>query len=93
MEVSSESMFLPLKKNSVNKVRALLIIGSIFFGDAESGHKDFVNNPKLKEWIEFFKSAHKQQVTPASINKPVRKTYEMICVDVLHSEHPKLLKA
>ena len=38
---------------------------------------------------------HKQQVTPASINKPVRKTYEIIChsVDVLHSVHPELLKA
>jgi len=71
MEVSSESNFLPLKKNSVNNVRALLIISSIFFGDTESGHKEFVDNPKLKEWVEFFKSAHKQQVTPASIDKPV----------------------
>ena len=43
--------------------------------------QDFVNNPKLKEWVECFKSAHKQQVTPASIDELNGKPFELIEVD------------
>jgi predicted transposase/invertase (TIGR01784 family) len=80
------------QKNSMNKIPALRLV-QYSLGDAEPGHKDLVNNPKLKQWIEFFKSAHEQQETPTSVDEPVKKAYQMIRVDVLKKEHPDLLKA
>lgn len=55
-------------------------------------HEYLDKNPRLKQWVEFFKSAHEKESIPSSIDEPLRKAYEMIRVDALKEKHPDLLK-
>jgi len=61
-------------------------------GDANLDHKDLQDNADLKQWIEFFKSAHEKDSIPQSVGEPVKKAYSMIQVDTLKKKHPDLLK-
>ena len=71
------------KKNCLNTILSLRLV-QYSLRDAESVHKDFLTNPKLKQWIECIKSAHK---TPASIDEPNGKTFKMIEVDVVNIQN------
>lgn len=79
------------QKNSRNKISSLKLI-QYSLGDVDLKHKDFEENQKLKQWIEFFKSAHEKESTPTSVDETVKKAYDMIRVDVLKAKHPELLK-
>jgi hypothetical protein len=71
------------------------VIGVNLLGDGSTPYwkDDLASNIKLKQWIEFFKSAHEQQETPTSVAEVVKKAYSMIRVDTLKKEHPELLKS
>lgn len=78
--------------NSRNKMLSLRLI-QYSLGDAGLDHQDLKDNNKLRQWIDFFKSAHEKKSPPPSIDDPVKKAYEMIRVDTLKSQHPELLKS
>jgi predicted transposase/invertase (TIGR01784 family) len=75
-----------------HKIPSLRLI-QYSLGDVDLNHKDLKENDHLRQWIEFFKSAHEKESMPISIDEPVKKAYEMIRVDILKKEHPELLKA
>jgi predicted transposase/invertase (TIGR01784 family) len=75
-----------------HKISGLRLI-QYSLGDVDYAHKDLKENDHLRQWIEFFKSAHEKESMPPSIDEPVRKAYEMIRVDILKKEQPELLKA
>lgn len=75
-----------------HKIPSLRLI-QYSLGDVDFDHPDLKENKQLKQWIEFFKSAHEKESMPPSIDNSVRKAYEMIRVDTLKKEHPDLLKA
>ncbi len=79
------------QKGSGHRIPSLRLI-QYSLGDATLDHKELKENDSLKEWIEFFKSAHEKQSLPESITEPVKKAYDMIRVDVLKKERPELLK-
>lgn len=80
------------QRGSKHKIPSLRLI-QYSLGDVDLDHEDLRENKPLKQWIEFFKSAHEQQETPPSVDESVRKAYQMIRVDTLKKEHPDLLKA
>jgi predicted transposase/invertase (TIGR01784 family) len=80
------------QRSSKNKIPSLRLI-QYSLGDVDLNHPDLQENDKLKQWIEFFKSAHEKQSTPPSVDESVKKAYEMIRVDTLKAQHPELLKA
>lgn len=80
------------QRNSKNKIPSLRLI-QYSLGDANLDHPDFKDNEKLRQWIEFFKSAHEKKSTPPSVDEPVKKAYDMIRVDKLKSGHPELLRS
>ncbi len=60
--------------------------------DASIENEELKKNPHLKQWIEFFKSAHEKESIPSSIDEPLRKAYEMIRLDVIKKKYPNLLQ-
>jgi len=80
------------QRGSGHKIPALRLI-QYSLGDADLDHKDLKENTDLKQWIEFFKSAHEKDSIPQSVGEPVKKAYSMIQVDTLKKKHPDLLKA
>jgi predicted transposase/invertase (TIGR01784 family) len=80
------------QKNSKNKIPSLRLV-QYSLGDANLNHPDLKENEKLRQWIEFFKSAHEKKATPPSVDEPVKKAYDMIRVDKLKSGHPELLRS
>jgi predicted transposase/invertase (TIGR01784 family) len=80
------------QRGSKHKIPSLRLI-QYSLGDVDLDHEDLRENKPLKQWIEFFKSAHEQQETPSSVEESVKKAYQMIRVDTLKQEHPELLKA
>ena len=80
------------QKRSKNKIPSLRLI-QYSLGDVDFDHPDLKENEKLKQWIEFFKSAHEKEATPPSVDESVKKAYDMIRVDTLKTQHPELLKA
>lgn len=80
------------QRGSKRKIPSLRLI-QYSLGDVDFNHPDLKENKQLKQWIEFFKSAHEKEAVPPSIDESVRKAYEMIKVDTLKKEHPDLLKA
>ena len=80
------------QRNSKNKIPSLRLI-QYSLGDAELSHPDLKKNEKLRQWIEFFKSAHEKKSTPPLVDEPVKKAYDMIRVDKLKSGRPDLLKS
>jgi len=77
---------------SENKIPSLRLI-QYSLGDVNLNHKDLKENEHLKQWIEFFKSAHEKHTIPQSIDENVKKAYDMIRVDNLKKTHPELLIA
>ncbi len=77
---------------SGKKIPSLRLI-QYSLGDVDLNHKDLKKNERLKQWIEFFKSAHEKQEIPPFIDENVRKAYDMIRVDNLKKTHPDLLIA
>ena len=69
------------KKSCLNTILSLRLV-QYSLGDTESVHKDFLTNPKLKQWIECLKSAHKQSAAPASIDEPTFKKMEVDVVNI-----------
>ena len=80
------------KRNSKNEIPSLKLM-QYSLGDANLDHPDFKENEKLRQWIEFFKSAHEKKSTPPSLDEPVKNAYDMIRVDKLKSKHPELLRS
>ncbi len=80
------------QRTSKHKIPALRLI-QYSLGDVDFNHPDLKENDHLRQWIEFFKSAHEKESLPPSIDDSVRKAYEMIRVDTLKKVHPDLLKA
>lgn len=80
------------QRGSTHKIPAMRLI-QYSLGDVDFNHKDLKENDRLKQWIEFFKSAHEKETMPPSIDEPVKKAYEMIRVNTLKEKHPDLLKA
>jgi len=80
------------QRNSKNKIPSLRLV-QYSLGDANLNHPDLKENEKLRQWIEFFKSAHEKKATPPSVDEPVKKAYDMIRVDKLKSGHPELLRS
>lgn len=80
------------QRNSKNKISSLRLI-QYSLGDADLDHPSLKENEKLRQWIEFFKSAHEKKATPPSVDEAVKKAYEMIRVDKLKSGHPELLRS
>jgi predicted transposase/invertase (TIGR01784 family) len=80
------------QKKGKHKIPALRLI-QYSLGDVDLNHEDLKGNAPLRQWIEFFKSAHEKDSPPPSIDEPVKKAYEMIRVDTLKQKHPDLLKA
>jgi predicted transposase/invertase (TIGR01784 family) len=78
--------------NSKNKITSLRLI-QYSLGDVDLSHKDLKKNKKLRQWIDFFKSAHNKKSPPPSIDDPVKKAYEMIRVDNLKAQRPDLLQS
>jgi predicted transposase/invertase (TIGR01784 family) len=79
------------QRGSGHRIPALRLI-QYSLGDANLDHKDLQDNADLKQWIEFFKSAHEKDSIPQSVGEPVKKAYSMIQVDTLKKKHPDLLK-
>ena len=79
------------EKNRSNRIPHLRLI-QYSLGDVNLDHKDLKDNKSLREWIEFFKSAHLKDHTPEFLEEPVRKAYDMVRVDTLKKEHPELLR-
>ena len=80
------------QRGSNHKIPAMRLI-QYSLGDVDFNHEDLKQNDRLRQWIEFFKSAHEKESMPPSIDEPVKKAYEMIRVDTLKKSHPDLLKA
>jgi predicted transposase/invertase (TIGR01784 family) len=80
------------QRNAKNKIPSLRLV-QYSLGDANLSHPDLKENEKLRQWIEFFKSAHEKKSTPPSVDEPVKKAYDMIRVDKLKSGHPELLRS
>lgn len=80
------------QRSCKHKIPALRLI-QYSLGDVDFNHPDLKENEHLRQWIEFFKSAHEKESMPPTIDDSVRKAYEMIRVDTLKKEHPDLLKA
>ncbi len=80
------------QKNAKNKITSLRLI-QYSLGDVDLNHSDLQENEKLRQWIEFFKSAHEKEIAPPSIDESVKKAYDMIRVDTLKSQHPELLQS
>lgn len=80
------------QRGSKHKIPAMRLI-QYSLGDVDFNHEDLKQNDRLRQWIEFFKSAHEKESMPPSIDEPVKKAYEMIRVDTLKKSHPDLLKA
>ena len=51
------------------------------------------DNKSLRDWIDFFKSAHRKDRVPESVEKPLKIAYELIRVDTLKKVHPEILTA
>ena len=62
-------------------------------GDVDYTHPDLMSNPKLKGWIEFFKSAHDQKEIPLNCPETLKRAYELIRVDHMKKTEPELLIA
>jgi hypothetical protein len=80
------------QRGSKHKIPAMRLI-QYSLGDVDFNHEDLKQNDRLRQWIEFFKSAHEKESMPPSIDDTVKKAYEMIRVDTLKKSHPDLLKA
>ena len=80
------------QRGSKHKIPAMRLI-QYSLGDVDFNHEDLKQNDRLRQWIEFFKSAHEKESLPPSIDEPVKRAYEMIRVDTLKKSHPDLLKA
>jgi predicted transposase/invertase (TIGR01784 family) len=80
------------QRGSKHKIPAMRLI-QYSLGDVDFNHEDLKDNDRLRQWIEFFKSAHEKESMPTSIYEPVEKAYEMIRLDTLKKKHPDLLKA
>ena len=78
--------------DSRKKIPALRLI-QYSLGDADLNHPDLKQNEQLRQWIEYFKSAHEREAPPLAIGESVKKAYEMIRVDTLKANHPELLKS
>jgi predicted transposase/invertase (TIGR01784 family) len=79
------------QRGSGHKIPSLRLI-QYSLGDADLNHEDLKDNEDLKQWIEFFKSAHEKDSIPQSVDESVKKAYSMIEVAKLKKEHPDLLK-
>lgn len=80
------------KENPRNTIPALRLI-QYSLGDVDLNHPIFKENDHLRQWVEFFKSAHEKERIPARLDEPVKRAYELIRVDVLKKSHPDLLTA
>ena len=79
------------QRNPRNKIPSLRLV-QYSLGDVDLNHPDLKKNDQLRQWIEFFKSAHEKEAPPLVIDDSVRKAYDMIRVDTLKSQHPDLLE-
>lgn len=77
------------KNISSNKIPVLNFM-HYSLSDANLEDTYFEKNHHLKQWVEFFLSAHKRKSMPPSIDGPLRKAYEMIKFDVLKREFPDI---
>jgi predicted transposase/invertase (TIGR01784 family) len=80
------------QRNHRNKIPSLRLI-QYSLGDVALDHPDLKENDPLRQWIDFFKSAHLKDDTPPLVEEAVRKAYDMVRVDTLKAQHPELLKA
>jgi predicted transposase/invertase (TIGR01784 family) len=78
--------------NPRNKIPSLRLI-QYSLGDADLNHPILKENTHLRQWIEFFKSAHEKERMPSHLDDPVKRAYELIRVDILKKNHPDLLTA
>lgn len=80
------------QRGSGHKIPSMRLI-QYSLGDADLKHKDLKDNAELKQWIDFFKSAHEKDSIPPTVDESVKKAYSMIKVDTLKKEHPDLFQA
>lgn len=80
------------EENPRNKISSLRLI-QYSLGDVDLNHPYLKENNHLRQWIEFFKSAHEKERMPSHLDEPVKRAYELIRVDTLKKSHPDLLTA
>ena len=61
-------------------------------GDVNLNHPDLQKNERLKQWLDFFKSAHEKQSIPDELSEPVKKAYDMMRINTLKKVYPDFLR-